>query len=34
LIAEYTNLSIGMAYPVLMLILAGFLSKSIKTGKA
>jgi MFS family permease len=34
LIAEYTNLSIGMAYPVIMLILAGFLSKSIKTGKA
>jgi MFS family permease len=33
LIAEYTNLSIGMVYPVLMLILAGFLSKSIKTGK-
>jgi MFS family permease len=33
LIAENTNLSIGMAYPVLMLILAGFLSKSIKTGK-
>jgi MFS family permease len=34
LIAEYTNLSIGMVYPVLMLILAGFLSKSIKTGKS
>ncbi len=34
LIAEYTNLSIGMAYPVLMLILAGFLSKSIKAVKA
>jgi hypothetical protein len=34
LIAEYTNLAIGMVYPVLMLILAGFLSKSIKTGKA
>ncbi|MEY2710135.1 MAG: hypothetical protein RL031_1008 [Actinomycetota bacterium] len=30
LIAEYTNLSIGMAYPVIMLIMAGFLSKSIK----
>ncbi len=30
LIAEYTNLSIGMVYPVLMLILAGFLSKAIK----
>jgi MFS family permease len=30
LIAEYTNLSIGMFYPVLMLILAGFLSKAIK----
>ena len=30
LIAEYTNLSIGMIYPVLMLILAGFLSKAIK----
>jgi MFS family permease len=34
LIAEYTNLSFGMAYPVMMLILAGFLSKSIKTDKA
>jgi len=30
LISEYTNLSIGMVYPVLMLILAGFLSKAIK----
>ena len=30
LIAEYTNLSIGMVYPVLMLILAGFLSMAIK----
>jgi MFS family permease len=30
LIAEYTNLSIGMAYPVIMLIMAGYLSKSIK----
>ncbi len=30
LIAEYTSLSIGMVYPVLMLILAGFLSRAIK----
>jgi len=30
LISEYTNLSIGMVYPVLMLILAGYLSKAIK----
>jgi len=33
LIAEYTNLSIGMAYPVLMLVLAGFMSRAIKNLK-
>jgi MFS family permease len=30
LIAEYTNLRVGMAYPVLMLVLAGFMSRAIK----
>jgi hypothetical protein len=30
LIAEYTDLKVGMAYPVLMLVLAGFMSRAIK----
>jgi MFS family permease len=30
IISEYTNLSVGIMYPVAMLILAGYLSKAIK----
>jgi hypothetical protein len=30
LIAEYTDLKVGMLYPVLMLVLAGFMSRAIK----
>jgi MFS family permease len=30
IIAQYTNLSIGMIYPVAMLILTGYLSRGIK----
>ena len=34
LIAEDTNLKVGMAYPVLMLVLAGFMSRAIKNSKS
>jgi hypothetical protein len=33
-ISQVSNLSIGMIYPVAMLILSGYLSKAIKTNKA
>jgi MFS family permease len=33
-ISQFSNLSIGMIYPVAMLILSGYLSKAIKTNKA
>ena len=32
-ISQVSNLSIGMIYPVAMLILSGYLSKAIKTVK-
>ena len=32
-ISQFSNLSIGMIYPVAMLILSGYLSKAIKTNK-
>lgn len=34
IISQFTNLSIGMIYPVAMLILAGYLSRGIKSSKA
>jgi MFS family permease len=34
IISQFTNLSIGMLYPVAMLILAGYLSRGIKSTKA
>ena len=34
IISQFTNLSIGMIYPVAMLILAGYLSRGIKSTKA
>jgi len=34
IISQFTNLSIGMIYPVAMLILSGYLSRGIKSSKA